>query len=325
MDAEYQAQMTSDDGRPPDHDAFSEGDDAVSELESAEQYVRAHELIESMRAERRPEREAGSEEEARLSATAALLRAAASGSGAVDPIFAERLFARLEAEQAALTTGSAATQPRVTAQAPASPQSPAAAAAAPGQPSQAPIPVRQVGLSRRRALLGGLGAAAAALTGAAVTAAIEQSGKQQPPAPPASSLVIPGRGTWVAIATLDAMPVGAVKRFEAGAVIGYLQHTASGFMALSGVCTHMACLLQWNAGDKTFDCPCHGGRFLSNGTAAPGGRYDYAPLPPIQTKVEAQQVWVYVTGGAQSDEFPAPDVTATQRSGYGAANPEINK
>ena len=247
----------------------------MSELESAEQYVRAHELIESMRAERRPEREAGSEEEARLSATAALLRAAAPGSGAVDPIFAERLFARLEAEQAALTTGSAATQPRVTAQAPASPQSPAAAAAAPGQPSQAPIPVRQVGLSRRRALLGGLGAAAAALTGAAVTAAIEQSGKQQPPAPPASSLVIPGRGTWVAIATLDAMPVGAVKRFEAGAVIGYLQHTASGFMALSGVCTHMACLLQWNAGDKTFDCPCHGGRFLSNGTAAPGGRYDY--------------------------------------------------
>ena len=52
MDAEYVAQMTSDDGRPPHDNAFSEGDETVSELESAEQYVRTHELIESMRAER---------------------------------------------------------------------------------------------------------------------------------------------------------------------------------------------------------------------------------------------------------------------------------
>lgn len=320
MDAEYQAQMTSDDGRPPDHDAFSEGDDAVSELESAEQYVRAHELIESMRAERRPEREAGSDEEARLSATAALLHAASPGSGVVDPSFAERLFGRLEAEQAHVAANGSPTQPRIAAQAAQPTEAPAAAAAS-AQPSQAP---RQAGLSRRRALLGGLGAAAAALTGAAVTAAIEQSGKP-PTSPPASSLVIPGTGTWVAIASLDTMPVGAIKRFEAGAVVGFLQNTASGFIALSGVCTHMACLLQWNAGDKTFDCPCHGGRFLSNGKASPGGRYTYAPLPAIQTKVEAQQVWVYVTGGSETDEFPTPNATATQRSGYGAANPKSSK
>jgi Rieske Fe-S protein len=304
--------MTSGDGRPPHDNAFSEGDETVSELESAEQYVRTHELIESMRAERRPARDGGSDDDARLSATAAMLHAANPESGAVDALFAARLFTRLEAAQAGL-----ANEPAQIA-APATPATDIAIADA-AAPT-APAPIKRAGVSRRRALLGGLGAAAAALTGAAVTAALEQSGKQQQPpsTPPTGSLVLPGTGTWVAIAALDAVPVGAIKRFEAGAVIGYLQHTASGFVALSGVCTHMACLLQWNGAEKTFDCPCHGGRFLSTGKAAPGGRYTYAPLPAIQTKVETGQVWVYVTGGALSDEFPQPQATASH-TGYGSA------
>jgi Rieske Fe-S protein len=303
--------MTSGDGRPPHDNAFSEGDETVSELESAEQYVRTHELIESMRAERRPARDGGSDDDARLSATAAMLHAANPESGAVDALFATRLFTRLEAAQAGPVNEPAQI---------AAPATPAAdAAIAEAAPPAAPASIKRTGFSRRRALLGGLGAAAAALTGAAVTAALEQSGKpQQPPTPPTGSLVLPGTGTWVAIAALDAVPVGAIKRFEAGAVIGYLQHTASGFVALSGVCTHMACLLQWNGAEKTFDCPCHGGRFLSTGKAAPGGRYTYAPLPAIQTKVETGQVWVYVTGGALSDEFPQPQATASH-AGYGSA------
>jgi Rieske Fe-S protein len=312
MDAEYVAQMTSDDGRPPHDNAFSEGDETVSELESAEQYVRTHELIESMRAERRPVRDGGTDDDARLSATAAMLHAANSESGAVDPLFAARLFARLESAQAALANETAQTEER------ARPSTEAAAIPSAPQADHS-TPIKRAGLTRRRALLGGLGAAAAALSGAAVTAALEQAGKQPTNIPlPTGSLVLPGTGTWVAIAALDSMPIGAVKRFEAGAVIGYVQHTASGFLALSGVCTHMACLLQWNGADMTFDCPCHGGRFLSSGKAAPGGRYTYPPLPAIQTKVESDQVWVYVTGGAASDEFPQPQATVSNPR-YGAS------
>jgi Rieske Fe-S protein len=130
-----------------------------------------------------------------------------------------------------------------------------------------------------------------------------------------------GTGEWIAIAALDAVPVGTVRRFEAGAVIGFLQHAASGFVARSGVCTHMACLLQWNASERTFDCPCHGGRFLASGEAAPGARYAYPPLPTIQTKIEADQVWVYVTGGvATTTEPPAGGATTpTPGRGYGAS------
>lgn len=301
--------MTSDNRRPPDDNIAHEGDDAASEFESADQYVRAHELIESLRAERRPTRDAGGDDDARLHATAALLHAAASEAATVDPSFAARLFTRLEAEQALPPQQAEQAQPLSVTQ------------PVDETPAKAPSAGRKrSGVSRRGLVWGGLGAAAAALAGAAVTAAIERPAGA-PPAPPTSALVPAGAGEWVAIAALDALPVGVVRRFEAGAVIGFLQRTESGFVARSGVCTHMACLLQWNGSERTFDCPCHGGRFLANGEAAPGARYAYPPLPSIQTKVEANQVWVYVTGSTATATDPQAGsaTTPTPGRGYGAS------
>lgn len=43
---------------------------------------------------------------------------------------------------------------------------------------------------------------------------------------------------------------------------------------VSPVCTHLACIVHWNTAEKTWDCPCHGGRYTPDGQVIEG--------PPIK-------------------------------------------
>ncbi len=42
------------------------------------------------------------------------------------------------------------------------------------------------------------------------------------------------------------------------------------YHAMSPVCSHLKCIVRWNSAEKTWDCPCHGGRYNCTGEILEG-------------------------------------------------------
>ncbi len=68
---------------------------------------------------------------------------------------------------------------------------------------------------------------------------------------------------------------------------------ATGFSAFSAVCTHLGCLVKWDAGRQSFLCPCHAAIFDHNGHVVSGPAP--APLPTYKVKEIGEKVYVSLT------------------------------
>ena len=61
----------------------------------------------------------------------------------------------------------------------------------------------------------------------------------------------------------------------------------------SSTCTHLACSVIWQEQTNQFICPCHSGRFDSNGNPISGP--PTRPLPVLDHKIEEDNLLVYLT------------------------------
>ncbi|MFC6904420.1 FAD-dependent oxidoreductase [Halalkalicoccus tibetensis] len=78
-----------------------------------------------------------------------------------------------------------------------------------------------------------------------------------------------GEGTVV---KTDDGPVG-VSRDESGEI-----------NAVSAICPHMKCVLRWNDGEESWDCPCHGSRFTPEGRVLDGPAIEDLPRREAREK-----------------------------------------
>jgi cytochrome b6-f complex iron-sulfur subunit len=110
-----------------------------------------------------------------------------------------------------------------------------------------------------------------------------------------STALVPNAGHWQQVAAVSDLHVGTARTFSTGAVHGVVVNDKGRIRALSGVCTHLGCVLKPDAESATLDCPCHRTVFGWDGSVR---RYQLqsrpADLPAIESRVRDGQVEVLV-------------------------------
>lgn len=77
----------------------------------------------------------------------------------------------------------------------------------------------------------------------------------------------------------DDIPAGEAKEIVLGSMPAIVINvTGKGYIALSRVCTHLGCLVQYDKGEQKLVCPCHAGFFDLEGHVISG-----PPPKPLQT------------------------------------------
>ena len=138
------------------------------------------------------------------------------------------------------------------------------------------------GLPRRRLLVG---STAAALAGLAAGFGSALGLRHLEPAarmPTAQQAAAPSLAGWAKAGRLQDVPQGGALSFTTDAGLsGYILRNGDQLSALSAICNHLGCHVQWQPANKQFICPCDDAQFDSAGTYL---AEDYAAGPPVALK-----------------------------------------
>jgi nitrite reductase/ring-hydroxylating ferredoxin subunit len=256
------------------------------DLPAAERFDR---YLESLLGEGRPSPDSvGDRDEAEMARMAAELAASGRATGAApDPAFVEQL--RLRMRRADEAIDAVRTPPPVRGSAP-------------------PPTTGRWRLTRRDLLRGGIGAAAGLAAGT-LGLSLLRDGDAAPDSGSRDIPLVGGEGFWAEVATLADVPPGTAFRFSTMAFDGFIVNDAGEIRALSSVCTHMQCTLQFRPDWQDLRCPCHGAsfdlagrlansrsRWRSEGAYAGDARAYPIDLPDLvkpRVKVEDEVIYVW--------------------------------
>jgi nitrite reductase/ring-hydroxylating ferredoxin subunit len=104
----------------------------------------------------------------------------------------------------------------------------------------------------------------------------------------------PRPGRWKDVAALADLPEGQALRVDAGAFGAFLFRRGDQVSAVSSVCTHLPCELQWQGQRGVLLCPCHNQAFDSEGESM-ADPYPLPALPRVQVRVVDGRVQVFGT------------------------------
>ncbi len=144
---------------------------------------------------------------------------------------------------------------------------------------------QDAGLTRRSALVAGLGVAAGVLGGVLLEKQLQPSHA----AVAVGQTIHPTNGRWVDVGALADFADGQGARVTAGAVGAFLFRTGDTVSAVSSICSELPCELQWKSSQGVLNCPCHQRTFTVRGQSTD----QVYPLPSLDV------VSVRVTGAGR--------------------------
>jgi cytochrome b6-f complex iron-sulfur subunit len=154
-----------------------------------------------------------------------------------------------------------------------------------GRETQGQVP-HTGGITRRGLLASGGLAAATAAAGIVVGERLTGGAGQE-------RQLIPDAAGWVPVASVADLPAGHAMPFSTPSVRGFLVNDGKAITALSGVCTHLGCLLHLNATARRLDCPCHTAAFALDGSVLFHSiPQTLPPLPQINARVREGMIEV---------------------------------
>jgi Rieske Fe-S protein len=165
-------------------------------------------------------------------------------------------------------------------------------------------------MSRRAALVAGLGVAVGGLTGAVAERLVRPMGLPAPQsaAKAVQAPLVPGEEIPAVINPLPAtqkwwdtgiraedLVENVPVRVSAGSVGAFIVRRGNTIVGVSAYCSHLPCELEWQPNQHVLNCPCHNSAFNLSGVSL-STVYKWPTLPAVNVRVNNGAVEVLGTG-----------------------------